>query len=65
MTLVAEGPEFVATSDDLDWTNEDLHLLDPNDPLVLDQGVYIDGYDLDGSDPDLGAYGGPLGDWVP
>ena len=57
-------PQFLAFSDDLDWTNDD-YQIQPGDPLVVDQGVWIEdpdrGDDPDGSAPDLGAYGGSLG----
>ena len=52
--------DFVSRTDDGDWTNDDLHLLDTSeardagDPLLQDP---------DGSPADMGAYGGPNGDW--
>ncbi len=59
-------PQFVDLTDDLDWSNDDLRVV-AGDPLVVDEGTYVDvgaiqGYDPDATDPDLGAYGGPLGD---
>ena len=58
--IVGGLPDFLALTDDGDWTNDDLHLgpassaTDVADPLLLD---------ADGSPADMGAYGGPLGDW--
>jgi hypothetical protein len=64
MSIDRGVPEFVSLTDDLDWTNDDLHLLS-TDLLALDQGDPAGESDPDGSAPDVGAYGGPLGDWTP
>jgi len=57
-------PMFVDVTDDMDWTNDDYQIL-PGDAQVEDQGAWLEepdrGYDDDGSDPDLGAFGGSLG----
>jgi hypothetical protein len=64
MQVGIDVPQFVNVTDDLDWTNDDYTIV-AGDPLVVDQGVWIEepdrGYDPDGTDPDLGAYGGSLG----
>ncbi len=64
MQVGTDVPGFVSVSDDLDWTNDD-YTIAAGDPLVIDQGIWIEepdrGYDPDGTDPDLGAYGGSLG----
>jgi hypothetical protein len=57
---LSADPSFVRTSADSDWSNDDFHLsvgspaIDVGDPLY---------YDADGSPGDLGAYGGPYGNW--
>ena len=51
---------FVALTDDGDWSNDDLHLdvgsvgIDAGDPLLTDDDL---------SPADMGAYGGPDGNW--
>jgi len=64
MQVGTDVPAFVDVSDDLDWTNDD-YTVAAGDPLVVDQGIWLEepdrGYDPDGSDPDLGTYGGSLG----
>jgi hypothetical protein len=59
--LVDNGwlPGFVSVTDDGDWTNDDWRLLPTSD--ALDVGDPAGGLDLDGSAPDLGAWGGPGG----
>ncbi len=57
-------PVFVDVTDDLDWSNDDYHL-DPSDLLAIDAGDPAGTDDPDGSPPDVGAFGGELGDWVP
>ena len=52
-------PMFVGISEDINPTNDDLHL-DPSSPAV---DAASSGADADGSVADLGAYGGPLGEW--
>ena len=52
-------PLFVGISEDLNPANDDLHLA-PDSPAV-DAGR--SGRDADGTDADLGAYGGLLGAW--
>ncbi|MEZ4240123.1 MAG: hypothetical protein R3F59_29025 [Myxococcota bacterium] len=56
-------PAFTAVSDDGDWTNDDW-TLDPASDAV-DAGDPLGTLDPDGSAPDLGAFGGDLGDWTP
>ncbi len=51
---------FLAISDDGDWTNDDLHL-DPASDAVDAADALLQ--DADGSAADMGAYGGPNGDW--
>jgi len=59
---VSVDPLFVQFSQDLDATNDDLNLqtsstlIDGGNPA----GIFDD---VDGTDNDVGAYGGPLGDW--
>jgi hypothetical protein len=58
----SEDPLFVALSQDVDAGNDDLNL-QPTSPGIdagNPAGIFDD---VDGSDNDLGAYGGPLGDW--
>ena len=59
---LALNPLFVAFSDDGDPGNDDFHL-QPGSPCI-DAG-YPDKIvnDVDGTRNDMGAYGGPLGDW--
>jgi hypothetical protein len=58
----SEDPLFVALSQDVDATNDDLNLqagspaIDGGNPA----GIFDD---ADGTDNDQGAYGGPLGGW--
>lgn len=58
--LVAD-PLFVGVSDDADWTNDDFALRSGSP--AIDAGAPGDA-DTDGSPADLGAYGGPSGDWA-
>ena len=59
---LSEDPAFVAWSDDDDYSNDDLHLdaasacIDAGNPSAAF-------FDTDGSANDMGAYGGPYGDW--
>ncbi len=58
----AAAPLFIAYSDDGDLTNDDLHL-NPYSSLV-DAGNPSTAYnDADGTQNDIGAYGGPGSDW--
>ena len=57
-------PLFVSFTDDGDPTNDNLHL-SPISPAI-DAGLPMPGSrDLDGSRNDIGAFGGPGGNWVP
>jgi hypothetical protein len=51
--------DFTSVTDDADWTNDDWQLLPTSD--AVDVGDPAGGLDLDGSAPDLGAFGGPGG----
>jgi hypothetical protein len=53
--------DFVSVTDDGDWANDDWHLLPTSD--AVDAGDPAGGLDPDGSAPDLGAHGGPGGDF--
>ncbi len=55
---------LVGFSADLDWTNDDW-ALDPALSTAIDAGDPLAPSDVDGTTADLGAFGGPLGDWVP
>ncbi|MBT3219509.1 MAG: hypothetical protein HN348_10490, partial [Proteobacteria bacterium] len=58
-----DDPLFFNATDDGNWFNDDFSLgvgspaIDSGDPAM--------GNDVDGSAPDMGAYGGPNGSWVP
>jgi len=59
---LSQDPQFTAYSVDGDWTNDDLRLL--NASPCVDAGNPDVAYDdPDGSRNDMGAYGGPDGDW--
>lgn len=61
-TDINEDPLFVAFTDDSDWTNDDFHL-QMGSPCI-DVGNPDAAYDdVDGTPNDMGAYGGPYGDW--
>ena len=53
-------PGFMGVSDDGDWTNDDFHL--KSGSAAVDAGDPADS-DADGTDADMGAYGGPDGAW--
>jgi hypothetical protein len=53
--------DFVSVTADGDWTNDDFHLAPTSDGI--DVGDPTGGLDVDGSAPDLGAHGGPGGDF--
>ena len=55
---------YVDVTDDLDWTNDDYHL-SPKSLFGIDEGDPKSPDDTDGSRADMGAFGGPDGDWVP
>ncbi len=59
---IDDDPVFAAWSDDEDYSNDDL-ALDSSSPAV-DAGSTVTAYDdVDGTRNDMGAYGGPQGDW--
>ncbi|MCK6506642.1 right-handed parallel beta-helix repeat-containing protein [Myxococcota bacterium] len=61
---ISEDPVFVDYSSDGDPTNDDLRL-DVGSPAI-DAGSSASAYDdPDGSRNDMGAFGGPAGDWTP
>jgi predicted outer membrane repeat protein len=57
------SPGFVNLTDDGDWTNEDWGL--GAGSSAIDAGDPNSGADTDGSTADMGAFGGPAGDWSP
>ncbi|MFT5459268.1 MAG: hypothetical protein ACI9K2_005778, partial [Myxococcota bacterium] len=61
---VVVNPELTSISDDDDWTNDDWSLVSPTSPAI-DAADPSAPADVDGSPADLGAFGGPLGDWMP
>jgi hypothetical protein len=57
-------PSFTDLSNDGDWTNDDWSL--SSGSAAEDAGDSSRSEtDVDGSAPDMGAFGGPLGDWSP
>ncbi|MEQ1565444.1 MAG: MopE-related protein [Myxococcota bacterium] len=56
-------PDLVGASDDADWTNDDWALGAAS--TGIDAGDPAGTLDPDGSAPDLGAFGGALGAWIP
>ena len=59
---LAVDPEFVAFTDDGDPFNDDFHLL-PGSPCIDAGHLAPQLNDADGTRNDMGAYGGPYGDW--
>jgi hypothetical protein len=59
---ISTAPAFIAYSDDGVYTNDDLHLLSSS--ACVDAGNPSAAYDdADGTQNDMGAYGGPNSDW--
>lgn len=56
-------PAFTSLLDDGDWTNEDWSL--SLGSSAVDAGNPTSDADTDGSTADMGAFGGPEGDWIP
>jgi predicted outer membrane repeat protein len=56
-------PFFTSLLDDGDWTNEDWSLGQGSG--AIDAGDPTSGVDTDGTTADMGAFGGPEGDWSP
>jgi len=59
---ISEAPLFVAWTNDDDLTNDDFHL-DTGSPCIDTGNPIADLDDVDGSQSDMGAYGGPYGGW--
>ena len=61
---ITADPSFSDLSNDNDWTNDDWSLATGS--AAKDAGDSSRGEtDVDGSTPDMGAFGGPLGDFSP
>ena len=58
-----DDPDFTDVTDDGDWTNDDWTLLSSSPAIDAGDSSDTGLFDVDGSAPDLGAYGGPGGDW--
>ena len=59
---ISDDPNFTSWSDDADFGNDDLSLA-AGSPAI-DAGSSVSAYDdVDGSQNDMGAYGGPKGSW--
>lgn len=56
-------PDLPGLVDDDDWTNDDWSLGATSS--AIDLGDPLGTLDTDGSAPDMGAFGGALGDWTP
>jgi len=61
---IDSGDPALGDSDDMDWTN-DQWWPDPTTSAAVDAGDPLLPSDPDGTVSDLGAFGGPLGDWAP
>jgi hypothetical protein len=62
-TPATGDPRFRALSDDGDWRNDNWRPAAGS--ALLDAGSPLSPPDVDGSRADLGAFGGPRGDWTP
>ena len=59
---IDDDPTFTAWSDDDDYSNDDLSL--GSGSPAIDAGSTASVYDdVDGTTNDMGAWGGPQGDW--
>ncbi len=59
---LSSDPDFVSVSDDGDLTNDDFHL-DTGSPCIDAGNPSSSMDDADGTDNDMGAWGGPSSDW--